>query len=242
MTSSGESTWVLDVSVATRASLEPLRNLGRAVEMRRYMKDVSPFLGVSAPDRRKALRAGWRGIPTPSSSELGTAAIALSQMDEREYHYAAYDLIAEWIDVADEDFLSTFGAQLLTSTPWWDSVDGLVSAMVSPLCLRFGHSELIDEWSNSGDRWLIRAAIGHQRGWKSRTDIDRICELAHEHWRDGEFFIAKAIGWGLRDCARLNTARIERFVVEHLSPNPVAVREIRKGLATAHRRRGVRHQ
>jgi 3-methyladenine DNA glycosylase AlkD len=204
------------------------------------MKDIAPFLGVSAPDRRGALRASWAMLAKPTSNELGIAAIALFAEPEREFHYAAYDLIAHWGEVADEDFLPTFGAQLLTSTPWWDSVDGLVSAMVSPLCLRFGHANLIDTWSESGDRWLIRAAIGHQRGWKSQTDFDRVCELAHNHWRDEEFFVAKAIGWALRDCARLNPARIERFVVEHLSPNPVAMREIRKGLATAHRRREAR--
>ena len=233
--------WVDAVVARSRQALEPLRDQTTAIGARRYMKDVAPFLGVSAPRRRIALRAAWASLGTPTSNELGSAAIALFAEPEREFHYAAYDLIAHWGKAADEDFLPTFGAQLLTSTPWWDSVDGLVNAMVSPLCLRFGHSELIDEWSNSGDRWLIRAAIGHQRGWKSQTDIDRVCELAHEHWRDGEFFIAKAIGWALRDCARLNPARIERFVVEHLSPNPVAMREIRKGLATAHRRRGVRH-
>ena len=240
MTTTGQSSWVLDVSEATRASLEPLRNPGRAIEMRRYMKDVSPFLGVSAPDRRNALRAGWRGMPTPSSSELGTAAIALSHMGEREYHYAAYDLIAEWIDVADETFLPAFGAELLTTAPWWDTVDGLVSAMVSPLCARFGHNDLVDAWSGSDDRWLIRSALGHQRGWKNRTDIDLICELADDHWADPEFFVAKAIGWALRDCARLNPMRIERFVIEHLSPNPVAMREIRKGLANAPQRREAR--
>jgi 3-methyladenine DNA glycosylase AlkD len=204
------------------------------------MKDIAPFLGVSAPDRRAALWSAWEPLGEPTSNELGIAATALFAEPEREFHYAAYDLIAQRGEVADEDFLPTFGAQLLTSTPWWDSVDGLVSAMVSPLCLQFGHANLIDTWSESGDRWLIRAAIGHQRGWKSQTDIDRVCELAHNHWRDEEFFVAKAIGWALRDCARLNPARIERFVVEHLSPNPFAMREIRKGLATVHRRREVR--
>lgn len=231
--------WANDVVTQTRSALEPLRNPARAVGARRYMKDIAPFLGVSAPDRRAAVRAAWAPLEDPTSNELGKAALALFAESEREYHYAAYDLIEHWCDEADEDFVPTFGGRLLTSTPWWDSVDGLVSAMVSPLCRRFGHADLIDEWSESGDRWLIRSAIGHQRGWKSRTDIDRVCKLAHEHWRDTEFFVAKAIGWALRDCARLNPARIERFVVEHLSPNPVAMREIRKGLATADRRQGV---
>lgn len=231
--------WPQLVVDRAQVALEPLRDAGRAVEMRRYMKDVSPFLGVSAPDRRGALRDAWRGLPAPTSDELGQAAVGLCELDEREYHYAAYDLIAWWNDVADEKFLPTFGATLLTTVPWWDTVDGLVTAMVSPLCARFGHRELIDEWSESGDHWLIRSAIGHQRGWKTRTDIDRICELSNQHWSDPEFFIAKAIGWALRDCAKLNPHKVERFVIEHLSPNPVAMREIRRGLVTAGQRRGA---
>ena len=235
-----ESMWVADVISQSRDALEPLRDPAKAVGARRYMKDVAPFLGISAPDRRSALYSAWAQSVKPTSNQLGLAALALSAEPEREFHYAAYDLIARWGEVADEKFLPMFGARLLTSTPWWDTVDGLVSAMVSPLSRKFGHAGLIDDWSESGDRWLIRAALGHQRGWKSFTDIDRVCELSHEHWHDEEFFIAKAIGWALRDCARLNRARIERFVIEHLSPNPVAMREIRKGLATAHRRRAVR--
>jgi 3-methyladenine DNA glycosylase AlkD len=233
-----DTDWVQTVVRLSRNALSPLQDQTRAIGARRYMKDIAQFLGISAPDRRAALRSAWAPLEDPTSDELGHAALALFAEPEREYHYAAFDLIAHWCDVADHEFLPTFGERLLTSTPWWDSVDGLVSAMVSPLCAKYGHRELIDEWSDSGDRWLIRSAIGHQRGWKARTDIDRICELADQHWRDPEFFIAKAIGWALRDCARLNPARIERFVIEHLSPNPVALREIRRGLATAGRRRG----
>lgn len=225
---------------SAKQALEPLRDPIRAAGARRYMKDIAPFIGVSAPDRRIALRTAWKELPEPTSTELGEATLALFALDEREFHYAAYDLIAWWVDVADSSFLPTFGARLLTSTPWWDSVDGLVSAMVSPLCARFGHADLIDEWSESGDRWLVRSALGHQRGWRTRTDIDRICQLSDDHWKNPEFFIAKAIGWALRDCARLNPHRIERFVIEHRSPNPVAMREIRKGLATAGPRRAAR--
>jgi 3-methyladenine DNA glycosylase AlkD len=69
----------------------------------------------------------------PTSSQLGTAAQALMDLPEREYHYAAYDLIERYRGSADSEFLRTYGTDLLTTTPWWDTVDGLVNAMVSPL-------------------------------------------------------------------------------------------------------------
>lgn len=212
------------------AVLRPLADSERAQGAFAYMKGVAPFLGITAADRRKALKQAWRGLPTPSSQELGETALALMNMKEREFHYAAYDLVAWNSKVCDEDFLSTFGARLLTTKPWWDTVDGLETAMVSPLMRRFHDDELMDEWSESGDPWLIRAAIGHQRGWKNATDIDRVLQLCHDHWQDREFFIAKAIGWALRDLARMQPSAVRKFLDARDTTNKVAIREANRGL------------
>ena len=197
------------------------------------MRHVAPFFGVQAGPRRAALRAAWSDLaPPPSSDHLGAAARALMAEPERELHYAAYDLIHRHVAVADEHFCGRHVEALLCTVPWWDTVDGLVSYAVSPLCRRFDLSALVDRWSESGDRWLIRAALGHQRGWKQSTDLDRVAQLCSRHWEDPEFFVAKAIGWALRDAARLDPERVTRFLREHPTPNPVAVREARRGLAT----------
>ncbi len=46
--------WAGGVVEATVAALVPLADPVRAEPMRRYMKDVAPFLGIATPERREA--------------------------------------------------------------------------------------------------------------------------------------------------------------------------------------------
>ena len=154
---------------------------------------------------------------------------------EREYHYAAYDLIDRFRSSADEFFLDAYVTELLISKPWWDTVDGFVTAAVSPLCREFEATWWIEEWSASGDRWLIRSAITHQRGWKLDTDVAYVLDLCDRHWANEEFFVAKAIGWAMRDIARFDPSSVERFLSTHSTRNRVAIREAERGLASAAR-------
>jgi 3-methyladenine DNA glycosylase AlkD len=223
--------WSSDVADRTQSAFAGQGNPERAVGAFRYMKGVAPFLGIAAPDRRALLRAAWKSLPQPTSSDLGDAALSLAALTEREYHYAAYDLIDRYRASADADFMRTYATALLTSVPWWDTVDGLVTAMVSPVLRRYPDGALVDAWSVSGDRWLVRTAITHQRGWKSQTDVPRVLALCDAHWRDPEFFVAKAIGWALRDIARMQPDAVRGFLAEHDDANRVAIREARRGLA-----------
>jgi 3-methyladenine DNA glycosylase AlkD len=237
----GTGEWSEQVVRRTVAALLPLADPVKAPQMQAYMKDVAPFLGVYAGPRRTALKAAWRGLPAPGSDEVGAAALALMAQTEREYHYAAYDLIDRHVSVLDRDFCRRHLQGLLATLPWWDTVDGFVNAGVSPLCHRFGHADLVDEWSESGDRWLIRSAIGHQRGWRRDTDVERVLALCDRHWGDREFFVAKAIGWALRDIARMDSAAVVAFLQAHPVRNAVAEREARRGLsATGSRGRSSR--
>ncbi len=226
----GMRNWPAEVVRRSRPALEAAADSAKAPVMTAYMKDVAPFLGVQAVPRRKALRAAWADLPPPSSDELGLAARALMSEPERELHYGAYDLIDRFIDRADAAFCEEHVESLLTTTPWWDTVDGLVSAAVSPLCRRYGLHDLIDRWSRSGDRWLVRAALGHQRGWKVDTDVERVLNLCDQHWSDPEFFVAKAIGWALRDLSKIDAPAVEQFLADHPGRNAVAEREAHRGL------------
>ena len=227
-----EDAWAREVVDRAIAALGDRRDPEHAAGAEAYMHYVAPFLGIKAPDRRFYLETEWRDLATPTSDELGRAALALMALPEREYHYAAYDLVGTYLDVADASFLETYVAELITTKPWWDTCDAFVNAAVSPLCRRFDQAAVIDAWSESGDIWLIRAAIGHQRGWHDDTDSDRVLALCDRHWNNEEFFVAKAIGWALRDTAKVHPDAVTVFLGTHKG-NPVATREARRGLEFA---------
>lgn len=224
------SSWPKTVVAVTKKALANQGNAERAEGAGNYMKHVAPFIGIATPERRALTKAAWTDLSLPTSDELGTAALSLFALPQREYHYAACDLIAKYIACADEYFPAEYLEQLLTTRSWWDTVDGLVTAGVSPLCFRYNATQIIDEWSSSENIWLIRAAIGHQRGWKKDTDVKRILEICDQHWDEKEFFIAKAIGWALRDITRFDPRAVRSFLQVHPSPNSVAVREAQRGL------------
>jgi 3-methyladenine DNA glycosylase AlkD len=208
----------------------PEANREQALTMAKYMKFVAPFLGIRSGPRRVALNTHWAQLREPTSDELGDACLLLMEQREREYHYAAYDLVAKFIDATDEYFLSEYVGELITLKPWWDTVDGLGSTAVSPLCWRYDASKLVLEWSGSSNVWLNRAAIQHQRGWKENTDVDFVLRICDVHSSNREFFVAKAIGWALRDIARVDPAQVRRFLGSHPTMSYVAIREARRGL------------
>src|SRR5580658_10510366 len=111
------STWSQLVVKRTRQALRPQANPIQAESMAKYMKYVAPFLGVPTPPRRIALSAQWRDLEEPTSDELGKACLALIGLREREFHYAASDLLEKFNRVADEYFLTEYVEELLTTTP-----------------------------------------------------------------------------------------------------------------------------
>ncbi len=208
--------------------LPTLKNRTYASDMQRYMKDIAPFLGIRTPIRREALKSIYKKAPEPTSEQLGKTARSLWKMDEREYQYAACDLLSTFKTHLNKDFLIKHGEYLLTYKPWWDTVDSLGNAVVSPLTVRFNLLPLMNKWNKSDDIWLVRAAIQHQRGRKTETDISLLLRYCHDHADDHTFWVAKAIGWALRDLAYFDRPSVTKFLKEHPGLDRVAVREALK--------------
>ena len=216
------------------AELSPaLKELGdrkRAIGAQMYMKDIAPFIGVATPERRALVKKIAKAFPVPSSEELGQAARKLWKLTEREFQYAANDLIGIHWKLADKKFLAEHVEDLLISKSWWDTVDGLGSVAVSPLTEKFGCEKLIAKWNKSENMWLNRAAIQHQRGRRYETDVKLILQYCDDHSDSKEFFIVKAIGWALRDLAPINPSAVRNFLKDHPDLGRVAVREAERGL------------
>jgi 3-methyladenine DNA glycosylase AlkD len=214
-----------------KPALIELEDPKRALGAQMYMKDIAPFIGVATPERRLIVKKIAKGLPRPSSADLGATARKLWKLEEREFQYAANDLIDIHVGVADKNFLAEHVEYLLTSKPWWDTVDGLGSVAVSPLTDKYGCQKLIDKWNKSSNMWLNRAAIQHQRGRKYETDVKLVLQYCDDHSDSDEFFIVKAIGWALRDISKIAPRDVRDFLKSHPELGRVAVREAERGLA-----------
>jgi 3-methyladenine DNA glycosylase AlkD len=210
------------VALARRADAD------RAGPMARYMRDQFPFLGVMAPAQRDAWREVAadlpRALPEPVVVE---AALALWGRPEREHQYLACTLVNRHATVparapgATPAVLDTVEG-LLTTKPWWDTVDSLATHAVGALVAR--HRELrprMDVWLAGEDRWLVRSALLHMNGWKAATDADWLFAACLARADHSDFFVRKAIGWALREHSKVDERAVVAFVAAHgdeLSP------------------------
>ena len=195
------------------------------------MKDIAPFIGVATPERRALVKNLAKSLRVPTSDELGLTARRLWKLEEREFQYAANDLIGIHWRIADKGFLAEHVEHLIITKSWWDTVDGLGSVAISPLTDKYGCEKLIAQWNKSSNIWLNRAAIQHQRGRRFDTDVKLVLQYCNDHSDSKEFFIVKAIGWALRDLAPINPRAVRSFLKEHPDLGRVAVREAERGLA-----------
>lgn len=235
------------------AAAEP----AKAPAMKAYMKNDFVFAGVVAPERRAAVRRvlGRHGLTARLLVEeawLVEAALRLWAGPEREVQYAAGDVLsvfersvtAEFLTLVAEPILAT---DSLTLGNWWDSVDHLVGCLLSPMGHRFEIGEEMRSWvvgkgSVAGvidarpygpfppELAKIRAGILHQLGRKGSTDEPLLFELCSARAVDREFFIAKAIGWALRDYSYTAPNAVEAFIKRESRLMPLARREGMKAI------------
>ena len=204
----------------------------QAESMARYLKGRFPFHGIPAGPRRELQRQAFAGLQLDrpeAEAEAAALAEALWALPEREYQYAACDLLRGAAPRASAGLLPLV-ERLAVTKPWWDTVDSLAHAAGT---LVLAHPELgkrMQQLSRSSDLWLVRIALLHQLEAYGRTDVDRLLRTCAFHAGSSEFFVRKAIGWALRQYARTDPAVVRAFVEAHPELSPLSRREALKGL------------
>ena len=150
-----------------------------------------------------------------SGDELVTFAHACWYETEREFQYVGVDVLSANVGRLESRHLADI-EKLVTTKSWWDTVDGLAAWCVGGLVRvdRTLTSET-DRWIDGNDVWLARSAILHQLRWGAGTDADRLFDYSLRRAGDSEFFIRKAIGWALRQYARIDPEAVRTFVTTH---------------------------
>lgn len=136
---------------AVEEVLAPLADADQALAMSAASGHRCEFLGIPVKTRQRATRGILDRRPLDPDFVRG-----LWSLPEREFKYVACDHLlrqrrfpAALLPVLEE---------LITTEPWWDTVDQL--ARVAARCLRYdpAAAETINDWATAGDIWLRRAA------------------------------------------------------------------------------------
>lgn len=201
-----------------RAQLHSAADPELAPGQQAYMKSAMPFLGVRVPQARTIAKQASRG--TTDAAALRSAALELWDTAEyREERYAAMALLSARALRGDPDLVPLIEHMVRTGR-WWDYTDELAHRLAELHDARPAETAaLARTWARDDDLWIRRIAILSQLGRGLRLDADVLTDTIAPNTGDSEFFIRKAIGWALREYARVAPDWVTAFVASHeLSP------------------------
>ena len=195
-----------------------------------YMKSTMPFLGVRVPEVRRLTRAAARSSPPTDLEDLERTVRDLwDGATHREERYAATELTGLRLAIGRLELLPLYEHIAVTGA-WWDHVDEVAHRIAD---LHDLHpeptAESVRRWATSSDMWLRRLAIISQLGRRDRVDRAVLVDVIEPNLADPEFFIRKAVGWALRDLARIDPDWVQTFADEH-ELSPLSRREALKHL------------
>ena len=211
-----------------RAALADAADPARAAGQQAYMKSAMPFYGVPLPEVRRLTKAASTGV-TDAAGLRATASELWDEASRREERYAAMHLLGLRVLRADPAVLPVVENMVRTGR-WWDITDELAHRMAEALDARPAETtELVRQWSVDPDLWIRRIAILSQLGRRDRVDPDLLAAVIDPNQDDPEFFIRKAIGWALREYARVAPDWVRTYV-ERGRLSPLSRREALKHL------------
>lgn len=180
-----------------------------------YMKSSMPFLGVRVPEARRIARTAARSHPPRDLEDLEHSVRRLwDEASHREERYAATALTALPLARGRVELLVLF-EHMAVSGAWWEHVDEIAHRVGSALAAHPAEVELVVRgWIGSDDLWLRRLAILCQLDRKHETDLALLTDAIDAAADSPEFFLRKAIGWALRQHAKVDPGWVRDFVRE----------------------------
>lgn len=193
---------------------EAFRKMGnpeRGAQMQAYMRDLYPYYGIQAKPRADLLKKYLRDAGFPENVE--SVVQECWEREEREWQYAG-------LEIADRAHRKGLLEQpmelfrfMIISKSGWDTVDSVASNGVGRAMKEAADFRpVMEDWLYSGNLWLQRSCLIFQLKYKSDTDISWLHQSISELKGNKEFFIQKAIGWALRQHARIDAEWVRREV------------------------------
>lgn len=199
-----------------RAELAAAGDATKAEQQQRYMKSALPYHGLAAPELRALLRPHLRTFVPADRVEWERMVRCLwDGATHREEWYAAIALARHrtargWHDVDTLDLYR----HLIVTGAWWDVVDETAQHLVGACLLadRPRVTEVMRAWAVDNDVWLRRTTVICQVSHGSDVDRDLLIFAIERNLDDTSFWLRKAIGWALRQHARVDPDWVRAYV------------------------------
>jgi len=200
----------------------------QAAPMKKYMRDQFEYLGIKTPQSGALQKQFYAEYGLPEVTDLDPVLRDLWALPQREFQYVGLGLLDKSEKKLPAKFIKTIEYLILTKS-WWDTVDAIAGHTVGMHFRRFPdvREKYLPKWRASKNIWLRRTTILFQLNYKRETDFDLLCEIIRENLDSKEFFINKAIGWALRQYARVDPSAVSKFV-KSTPLHPLSKREAMK--------------
>ena len=227
-----------EIPALVRAGLADLADPARAASQQAYMKSAMPFYGVAVPKVRQITGAIVTAFPPEGRASWESAVRELwDNATHREERYAALAVLRHpvslpWLTPETLPLVR----HLVVTGAWWDLVDETAHVLEAILTADPDLTAVvIDQWAAADNLWLRRVAILSQLQRGPHTDAELLERCIHRNLIGSdfgaEFFIRKAIGWALRQYARVSPEWVRAFLDAHREElSPLSRREAAKHL------------
>jgi len=217
--------------ISLKALFEQNTDSTQAAPMKKYMRDQFEYLGIKTPKNVVLQKEFYEEYGLPELSSLDEILRELWSLPQREFQYIAVGLLGKFHNQLPPEFIETIGYLIVTKS-WWDTVDSLAGGAVGMHFKRYPaiRKKYLAHWRKSDNLWLRRTTILFQLNYKKETDFNLLGEIISENLDSKEFFINKAIGWSLRQYARVDPKAVKKFV-KSTPLHPLSRREAMKHLS-----------
>lgn len=194
---------------------EQHQNLENKTKQEQYLKNQFKFLGISKPLRSELEKPFLVAQKDKSAEQLIVLASELHNLEYREYMYTAQTLLVKYVKkLSFTDINEMMKLTLVNS--WWENTDGYNMVIKKWLALNSNYIlRFVNKYYKRKNFWLRRMAIIAQLGFKEDTNLKALSKALEYNLSDNEFFVAKAVGWALRDLSKSNPMYVNQFLIKY---------------------------
>ena len=225
-----------------RTDLWVRADASRAVRMQAYMRSVMPFLGVPIQSVRALCRSALAEFRLEGLAEWRSTILALwREATYREELYAALEILQlpHFRPFRTIELLPLY-EELVIAGGWWDTADTIAASLLGELVV-LDPAAMTGEmrrWARDANLWKRRSAILCQLNLGTATDQQLLYDCIEPSLSERSILLRKAIGWAVREYARIAPEAVIRYVEEHsdrLSPRSKreALRQLRRSGPTS---------